>query len=175
MELRGEVTSRDRFGFGRYEFEIEGGIDRWDQNVVLGLFNYPTGDVGGDETHGVDIEFARWGRADAPLAVHTVWPVEKALRPTSKTFAFTLKSSSSRHCFDWTSSRVTYQSLQPGTEKAWEPFQDWTFQPEDGPRRIAQKPMPVHINLWLFKGRPPLDGKEIEVVVRHFVFRPLGG
>ena len=32
--------------------------------------------------------------------------------------------------------------------------------------------MPVHLNLWLFKGRPPKAGEEAEVVVRKFSFTP---
>jgi hypothetical protein len=31
----------------------------------------------------------------------------------------------------------------------------------------------ARINLWLFNGRPPADGKEIEVVIREFTFSPL--
>jgi len=56
-----EVTMKKRLGFGRYQFQTTGRLDRVDDNVVLGLFNYPTGDVGQDGTHEIDIEFARWG------------------------------------------------------------------------------------------------------------------
>jgi hypothetical protein len=53
-----EVLSRDRLGFGRYQFWIVGRVDRLDPNVVFGLFNYPTPDVGPDGTNEIDIEFA---------------------------------------------------------------------------------------------------------------------
>ena len=52
-----EATMRKRLGLGIYEFQISGGIDRLDDNVVLGLFNYPTSDIGSDATHEIDIEF----------------------------------------------------------------------------------------------------------------------
>jgi hypothetical protein len=52
-----EITMRKRLGFGRYQFQLSGRIDRFDDNVVLGLFNYPTGDVGPGATHEIDIEF----------------------------------------------------------------------------------------------------------------------
>ena len=61
-----EVTLQKRLGFGSYEFQIKGLIDRLDDNVVLGLFNYPTRDMGPDGTHEIDIEFARWGRRTTP-------------------------------------------------------------------------------------------------------------
>jgi hypothetical protein len=32
--------------------------------------------------------------------------------------------------------------------------------------------MPVHINFWLFDGNGPEDGKNVEVVVRSFEFKP---
>ena len=53
-----EVTTRQQLGFGLYEFQIASRLDDFDDNVVLGLFNYPTGDVGPDGTHEIDIEFA---------------------------------------------------------------------------------------------------------------------
>ena len=37
---------RSRPGFGRYQFQVAGRLDLLDDNVVLGLFNYPAGDVG---------------------------------------------------------------------------------------------------------------------------------
>jgi hypothetical protein len=43
-------------GFGRYQFWIEGRVDRLDPNVVLGLLNYPTPDVGPDATNEIDID-----------------------------------------------------------------------------------------------------------------------
>ncbi len=36
-----EVTMRKQLGFGRYQFQISGRLDQLDDNVVLGLFNYP--------------------------------------------------------------------------------------------------------------------------------------
>jgi len=45
-----EVLTKDRLGFGRYQFWVVGRVDRLDPNVVLGLFNYPTPDVGPDSS-----------------------------------------------------------------------------------------------------------------------------
>lgn len=165
-----EVTMQRRLGFGRYVFEVEGPIDRLDDNVVLGLFNYPTSDVGGDATHEIDIEFARWGRATNPIGNYTVWPAEKGLKPTSKTYAFTLSGAGSTHRFDWSEGKVVYRSWQGFGEGGAE-FAAWSFEPEEAARRIARKPMPVHVNLWLFQGRPPKDGKGVEIVLRAFRFQ----
>jgi hypothetical protein len=48
----------------------------------------------------------------------------------------------------------------------------WVYAPAEPSNRISTRPMPVHINLWLFRGRPPKDGREVEVVVRNFAFTP---
>jgi hypothetical protein len=46
-----QVSLNDRLGFGRYQFRVIGRMDEFDPNVVLGLFNYPTSDVGVDGTN----------------------------------------------------------------------------------------------------------------------------
>jgi hypothetical protein len=37
-------------------------------------------------------------------------------------------------------------------------------------RRIPQNPLPVHMNLWLVDGKPPGDGREVEVAIRSFTY-----
>jgi hypothetical protein len=45
-----ELSTKQRLGFGRYQFQVIGRVDKLDQNVVLGLFKYPTADAGKDGT-----------------------------------------------------------------------------------------------------------------------------
>ncbi len=167
-----EITTRQRLGFGRYEFQIASRLDDFDDNVVLGLFNYPTGDVGPDGTHEIDIEFARWGEAKNPLGNFTVWPVEKQLRQVTKSFVFNFAGIESTHRFTWSPSEIVFQSLKGLREDDQEELQQWLYRPQTPTRFITQKPTPVHLNLWLFKGRPPKNGQEVEVIVRAFRFTP---
>jgi hypothetical protein len=37
---------------------------------------------------------------------------------------------------------------------------------------VPQNGLPFHFNLWLFEGRPPADGKQVEVVLRNFKVTP---
>ena len=53
-----EIFLERNLGFGRYQWEIEGRVDRFDPQVVLGLFNYTRPEVGPDGTNEIDIEFA---------------------------------------------------------------------------------------------------------------------
>ncbi|HXJ92437.1 MAG TPA: Mu transposase C-terminal domain-containing protein [Terriglobia bacterium] len=106
-----EVLSKDRMGFGRYQFWIEGRVDRLDPNVVLGLLNYPTPDVGPDGTNEIDIEFAGWGKPEAPVCNYTVWPARAGLRRANKRFPVELKDEYTSHTFIWNSAGVTFQTL----------------------------------------------------------------
>jgi len=168
-----EVSTQDRLGFGRYEFQVVGRLDQFDRNIVLGLFNYPTSDVGPDGTHEIDIEFARWGKASAPVGNYTVWPATTKVRRESRAFAFTLNGDSSTHHFTWSSTNVVFQSWHGNGEGKADTFASWIYPPSTPTNWIAQKPMPVHLNLWCFQGQPPSDGKEVEIIVRAFKFTPL--
>jgi hypothetical protein len=167
-----EITMRKRLGFGRYQFQLSGRIDRFDDNVVLGLFNYPTSDVGPGATHEIDIEFARWGNAKNPMGNYTVWPVEKSLKQVSKSFPFALAQDKTTHQFIWSSNQVQFRSMHGHRDDDREVFSQWDYSPNEPSRYISQQPMPVHINLWLFKGLPPKNGQEVEIVIQDFKFTP---
>jgi hypothetical protein len=139
---------------------------------VLGLFNYPTGDVGPDATHEIDIEFARWGNTNNPIGNFTVWPVGKTLNRESKSFPFQLIGDQTTHRFIWTRSQVLFQSLVGCRDDDQEAFSEWIYRPKEPAKYISSQPMPVHINLWLFQGRPPKNGLEVEVVLHDFKFTP---
>lgn len=167
-----EVTLLDRLGFGQYQFATVGRVDQFDEQIVLGLFNYPTGDVGPDGTHEIDVELARWGNSRNPVGNFTVWPAEKGLRQTTHPFPVVLADDQSTYRFDWSRERIDFRAWaglrsDPGSELA-----RWVYQPTDAARRIAAKPMPVHMNLWLFQGKPPKNGREVEVVIQDFHFKP---
>ena len=167
-----EATMRKRLGFGQYQFRVTGHLDRFDDNVVLGLFNYPTRDVGADATHEIDIEFARWGNAMNPMGNYTVWPVVKSLKQASKSFRFMLTDEQTTHRFTWTGEGVKFQSLQGHYDDEHLQISTWVYSPVDAPQRVSQQPMPVHINLWLFKGMPPKNSHEVEVIIHQFKFTP---
>jgi hypothetical protein len=165
-----EITMRKRLGFGLYQFEIGGRMDRFDDNVVLGLFNYPPGDVGPDATHEIDIEFSRWGQAKNPMGNYTVWPVEKSLERASKSFAFALTNGETTHQFLWELDRVQFKSMHGQRNDDREEFSHWLYAPNERARYISRRAMPVHLNLWLFRGLPPKNGQEVEVIIHAFKF-----
>jgi hypothetical protein len=167
-----ELTMRKRLGLGRYQFQVVSRLDHFDDNIVLGLFNYPTGDVGPDATHEIDIEFARWGSDKNPIGNYTVWPVEKSLKQISNSFPLTLADDKTTHRFVWSREGVKFQSLQGHRNDDGEQIHSWIYSPDEPSRHISHQPMPMHINLWLFKGLTPKNGQEVEVIIHQFRFTP---
>ncbi len=168
-----EVSTKKRFGFGRYQFQVISPLDQLDRNVVLGLFNYPTPDVGVDGTNEIDIEFARWGDEANPPGNYTVWPAQAGLAPRTHPFSFALDGTYTTHRFTWSSRRIFFQSLYGHRNDNRNRFASWVYRPSAYAKYIPQKPMPVHLNLWLFQGLPPTDGQEVEAIVKSFKFTKL--
>ena len=167
-----EVLTKDRLGFGRYQFHLLGRVDALDPNVVVGLFNYPTADVGPDGTNEIDIEFARWGSPEKPAGNFSVAPSRTGLKGTTKGFPISLQGNDSTHEFTWTTTGVRFQSFQGPADGNRSQISSWLFQASDSASYVPQKPMPVHINLWCFRGQPPKNGQPVELVVRSFTFDP---
>jgi hypothetical protein len=173
-----EVSTQQRLGFGTYTFQVEGRLDKFDRNVVLGLFNYPPPDVGPDTTNEIDIEFARWGNPEYPNGHYTVWPAQTGFSPTTYSFPFRLtkrnptRSFTSTHRFTWNSQGIWFESFYGLTTDPAFRFAAWTYAPANSLDTVPQKAMPVHINLWLLQGRKPVNGKEVEVVIRSFTYTP---
>lgn len=169
-----EINTTDRLGFGTYQFDVTGPIDQLDPNVVLGLFNYPTPDVGPDGTNEIDVEFARWGASSHPNGNYTVWPAQAGIQRTSKTFTFTLTGiTTTTHQFTWTPQYIAFQSAEGSARDQATPFANWSFQPAAFDHDIPQQAEPVHMNLWLFQGAAPTNGQEVEIIITRFAFTPL--
>lgn len=169
-----EVFMDARLGFGTYQFQIVGRPDLLDDNVVLGLFNYTTPDIGPDGTNEIDIEFATWGDPQAEHGNWTVWPAleQSGIGPTTHSYPTTLTGDTSTHRFTWTPGQVRYESLYGLTDDATGLYQTWTFAPLDYPLRVPQHPLPVHMNLWLLGGNAPTDNQEVDIAIAGFRFIP---
>lgn len=169
-----EVFTSAALGFGTYEFRIAGRPDQFDQNVVLGLFDYPTPDVGPDTTNEIDIEFATWGGAQTEHGNWTVWPslMQSGLGPTTFPYDASLAGSQSTHRFTWLPTGVRFESLNGFGDGETGLYASWTFAPPDWPQRIPQRPLPAHMNLWLFNGHTPSDHQDVDIAIAGFRFVP---
>jgi hypothetical protein len=162
--LCAEITSAGKYDYGNYSFLVQGAIDKLDKNIVLGLFNY-SGHDGYDE---MDIEFGRWGNTNYPNLNYTLWPAEKGFKNSSYTKEYSQENSISTQQFTWTKDTVIFSTFKRDSEDPSNLVATYTcVQP---PASISHMPMPVHINLWLFDGKPPEDNKPVEVIIRKFTF-----
>jgi hypothetical protein len=160
-----EITSEKKFGYGVYTFMVEGAIDKFDKNIVLGLFNY-SGNDGYDE---IDIEFGRWGNAKYPNLNYTVWPAQKGFTNNAYTKEYLQKNNFSIHQFTWRKNSVSFSTYDDDKIDSANLVASYICtQP---PASISSLEMPVHINLWLFDGKPPEDNKPVEIVIRSFSFK----
>lgn len=167
-----EVYLEQRLGFGVYEFKVTGPIDLLDKNVVLGLFDYPTPDVGPDATNEIDIEFSHWGNTANPIGNYTVWPAVAGLEPASHVFPFLLTDNRTTHRFTWAADSIVFRSLAGFTGAHRPVLGAWTYRPANPNGQIPQNPLPVHLNLWLFQGHAPSNGQTVEIVINQFRFTP---
>ncbi len=165
-----ELSTKTPLGFGTYEFAVKSSVAGFDPNIVLGLYNYPEPKVGPDGTHELDIEFARWGDAKNPPGNFTVWPVKPHDKLISHPFDFKLALPETVNRMIWSKGSVKFEMLQAG-DKDLKPIEKWTTPPSRA-ASVSDQPMPVHLNLWLFKGNPPTDGKPLEVIIERFTFTP---
>ncbi|SFG78371.1 LamG domain-containing protein [Pedobacter insulae] len=158
-----QLVSELKFGKGIYEFWIEGRVDQLDKNVVFGLFNY----AGVDYFDEMDIEFSKWGTAKNPNLHYTVYPEEfSTAKIWSSSFNFSLDGPYSVHRIMRSDATVKFESQYDfqGTKT--------NVQTYSSPY-ISKKEMPIYMNLWQFQNKAPSNKKEVEIIIRKFVFTPL--
>jgi hypothetical protein len=158
-----EIYSNQSFGYGTYQWQVEGAIDKFDKNIVLGLFNYS-----GNDTHDeMDIEFAHWGNAAWPNLNYTVWPAAGVSANWDYTQFFSLTGTYTTHRFTRTASSVVFKSLGGFYNDDTNLFASQTT---PSTASISTLAMPVHMNLWLYDGNAPSDGKEVEIIIHNFKY-----
>ncbi len=159
-----EVQLDQPMGYGTYKFTVDLPEKSLDRNVVLGLFNYLT------DRKEFDVEVTKWGENSPTNIQFVVQPSEQdenikrfPLNPTEgtkKVFSYT-----------WTREELIFRCENCANESCTEKdlLEKWKYRGEPPPRGD----LITHINLWLLDGKPPTDGKEVEVIVEDFAFSPL--
>ncbi len=174
----GELFSKDKMGFGTYQWEIQGPLDNMDPHAVLGLFPYgPENGTGKDGENEIDIEFSKWGNTlceDACNADFTVYPSSGNARAGSVEDDFDVNLAggdllTARMSWSSTSIVETVMSgLQP-PDSNQDVLHTWTFAPSDYLRRIPQQPVLLGMNLWCFRKAVATSQS---VILRSFQYLP---
>jgi hypothetical protein len=160
-----EIVAAESFGYGTYRFYLDSPVDNLDPNVVLGLFTW--NDDPAYNHREIDIEFSRWASAANQNAQYVVQPY--TIPANIFRFNEPVGLAQSTHSFHWLSGSVEFDSIK-----------GWYAAPPDQTFIIQQRTMtggaPVaggehaRINLWLFQGNAPTNGREVEVIVNRFEF-----
>ena len=163
-----EIWTSAPLGFGTYQCQVEGRIDHLDPNIVFSMFSY----AGPDGTKEIDIEYAKWGNAKEKNSWWTVYPNDTQGKKESHGFNLSLDGAFTTQRYAWSAEGVHYWVLgghQP-IDSVTDKIEEWNHRPSDAKHSITQNKIPLHFNLWLFEGKPPTDGKEVEIVVKTFAF-----
>ncbi|CAF1050771.1 unnamed protein product [Rotaria sp. Silwood1] len=162
-----ELYSDVKFSFGTFRWFVEGAIDQFDPNVVLGLFTYG----GVDGTNEIDIEVAEWGRTEraASNIFYTVYPHTFGIaQPVSSGTHISLQGTYTTHRFTWTSHKVSFLG-QHGFMTSPNKNIFYSYQtPRGFATSIPYTGAPLHMNLWLFQGKSPINRKEVEIIIHSF-------
>ncbi|CAF4701079.1 unnamed protein product, partial [Rotaria sp. Silwood1] len=157
------------FTYGTFKWHVEAAIDNFDPNVVLGLFTYGLPD-GANE---IDIEVAKWGQtsSNANNFFYTVYPRSLGGHAqVSSGTKISLQGTYTTHRFTWSTNQVNLQSQHGHTD---DPNSNIFFSyqtPSSFIGSVPEKACPIHMNLWLFQGRAPINGQEVEVIIHDFTY-----
>jgi hypothetical protein len=162
-----EVVSTASFGRGTYRFVLDSPVDALPPSVVLGLFTWH--DDPAFANREIDVEFSRWNDPlRAANAQYAVQPYELAGHLRSFVQPPVVPST---HAFTWRADAIAFQSLAGALTAPVVPsdvIHEWTYAGPVPPPGGEQ----ARMNLWLFQGVPPVDGRPVEVVVAAFAFVP---
>jgi len=161
-----EVILNQNLGYGAYRFYLDSPVDAIDPNAVLGLFTWS--DAPDYNHREIDIEFSRWGAANNQNAQYVVQPYNVAAN--IHRFSWPAGATQSMHSFRWQTQNIACESIKGHSlpPAPTDLLQQWTF--------TSGIPVPgdenPRINLWLYRGRAPLNRAEIEVIINRFEFVP---
>jgi len=158
-----EVVSKKSFGYGKYTFYLASRVDQINENAVVGLFTWD--DAPDDNHREIDIEFSRWGDASNENSQYVVQPWDQV--GNMYRFNTVLNEDKSAHSFAWSDSRIFFQSFQNNGDI----IEQWCYAKEERIPKPGNEN--ARINLWLDEGKPPSDGKEVELIVEKFEFSEL--
>ena len=169
-----ELFTTENFGFGTYQWIVEGNVYAMDPTTVLGLFTYgPAHHIGADAEDEIDIEFSQWNKTcHGCNADFTVYPATGNRKPKGvsawednfRVSGGTLTTAR----MEWFADHIVFTLMngaQPiGTVNDVIKTEKYTSDATNIPQSAA----PVGINLWCFKQTPAEDQS---VVIRKFEFR----
>jgi len=150
------IILKHSLGYGKYVFHVSSDVSKFDQNVVGGLFTHM------NDQEEIDIEFSKWSNPENMNSQFAVQPSDRA--DNKVRYNLNLETNQSTHAFDWQANYIDFISLQGHglTVNADNLIHQWKYTGDDIPPDTQER---LKINLWLFRGKAPSDGKEHEMII----------
>ncbi len=168
-----EVFTTENFGFGTYQWVVEGDVYKMDPTTVLGLFTYgPVKHIGTDAENEIDIEFSQWNKTCKGCdADFTVYPSTGNHKPNGKSSwednFFVNGETLTTARMEWRSGEIVFTIMNGAQPVGTTANVIKTETYKSDATNIPQVPVPVGINLWCFQATPASDQS---VVIRDFQF-----
>lgn len=164
-----EVICRQTPGYGEYRFYVETDPAEMDANSVLGMFTW---DDAAPDQHfrEIDLELSRWGEAANANAQFVVQPYDAPGH--LRRYDIPAGAGAVVQAFDWRPGQIGFRAWRGDGAEPANPadlLQTWSYGGPGVPTPGAEN---VRINFWLFRGAGPADGKDREIIVRKFEYRP---
>jgi len=151
-----EISAQKSFGYGEYRFNVSSNVEAYDPNIVVGFFTYET------DKREIDIEFSYWANKAKYAGSYTV-------QATGFSVPFPLKyqgaNYKSTHKFTWTPTSIDYQSYHGFSATLPSPDSLIYSNSYTGDKIPPAGKEKLKINFWLYKGVPPTNLQEAEVVI----------
>jgi len=159
-----KVTMTQSLGYGTYVFHLSSKVDRFDKNVVGGLFTYE------NDSAEIDIEFSKWNK---PENENSQFVIQPGYVPENKLrYDLNQREDESTHWFRWQKDSIEFASYYgnvPVNNSDESLIQRWVYSGEDNPVPGDER---AKINLWLFRGNPPTEIQENEMIISGFEILP---
>lgn len=156
-----KVTLTQSYGYGTYVFHLSSKVDRFDKNVVGGLFTYE------NDTAEIDIEFSKWNK---PENKNSQFVIQPGYIPENKLrYNLDQIENESTHLFNWQKDSIEFASYYGNvpTSHSGSLIQRWVYSGEHNPVDGDER---AKMNLWLFRGNPPTEILDNEMIISEFDF-----
>jgi hypothetical protein len=163
-----ELLMDKNLGYGTYQWQVEGDLGSFDKSIVFGMFNY-SGNDGYDE---MDIEYSKWGYPDNnKMLNYTLFPETGSPKSSIEVvYPFSLTGNLTTQRFIRDDKTVTFKSMNGFHDDDTGLFASKSWNEPDN--SVSKLDMPVMMNLWLFRGVTPVDGKDVEIIIHSFKYTP---
>jgi hypothetical protein len=162
-----EVVLNRSTGYGTYHWTIKGPVATIDPSVVLGLFTYDSSSSS-ESNRELDIEISRFGSASSTTnSQYVVQPYTTAGNRVR--FRIPEGGADTVMSLVWKPGSVTFSGDTVDPDGTTRKLRSWTNRSSSVPNSSTQQ---VYMNLWLFRGAPPTNGKAVTIEVTGFRFTP---